>query len=154
MPGHDSSPGTLRLRLAEDLLDAECSGKADRGAVIVVTESVLTGFHQAISPLVGTAGYEVLLGRAAILTAQQHEGLGPLTTPRREPPTEKDIDAALPEDPGAARGVAAALVCEFLYYLARLVGWPLALSLLRARWPTVVDEYDAHDFDDLLEPDP
>jgi hypothetical protein len=147
MPGHDRSDGTLRLRLAQDLLDAGCSGEVDRGAVLVAAEAVLTGFHQAISPVVGTAGYEVLLGRAAILTAQQHEGLGPLTTPHQEPPTGKEIDAALPEDPGAARMVAAALVCELLYYLARLVGWPLALSLLRAQWPTVVDEYDAHDFD-------
>jgi hypothetical protein len=152
MAGQERPPQSLCVRFAEHLLDAECPGNADRAALVGAAASVLNGFHEALGPMVGSAGYEVLLGRAAILTARRYEQLGPITTPFAEPPTREEMGAALPDQAGAAREAAAALICEMLDYLARLVGWPLALSLLRPRWPAVVDRYDAHDFDDPSSP--
>ena len=152
MAGHQRSARILCVRFAEQLLDAECPGNADRDAVVVAAASVLNGFHEALTPMVGSAGYEVLLGRATILVARRYEGLGPLATGYAEPPTREEMEAAFPDEAAAARGVAAALVCEMLSYMARLLDWPLALSLLRPRWPAVVDRYDAGDFDDPPSP--
>jgi hypothetical protein len=152
MAGHQRSARILCVRFAEQLLDAECPGYVDRGAVVGAAVAVLNGFHEALTPLVGSAGWEVLLGRATILVARRYEGLGPLVIPKAEPLSREEVEAALPAEAAAARDVAAALVCEILSYMARLVDWPLALSLLRPRWPAVVDRYDAGDFDDPSSP--
>lgn len=133
-------------RLAVDLLRSE-RASLDDDAAAAAAHALLEHLHRVLQPLIGSAGYETVLARAAIRGAGRHGRLKRLEIPRRGPPRPESLRTTLDgaESSGGAEssaGAAETLVEEMLTFLADLIGWRLLLRILEAEWPGVVESHD------------
>ncbi|MGK7312638.1 MAG: hypothetical protein ACN0LA_10420 [Candidatus Longimicrobiales bacterium M2_2A_002] len=126
-------------RLAIELLRSERASPDDGAAAAAA--ALLEHLHRVLQPLIGSAGYEMLLARAAIRGAGRHGRLKRLEIPRRGPPPPESVRAVL-DGAETSEGAAETLVEEMLTFLADLIGWRLLLRILEAEWPDVVEGHD------------
>lgn len=135
------TPPSPARRFAADLLEAERARlDADHGPA-EACGALLQRLHAILQPLVGSAGYETVLGRAAVLGSGQHPELGRLDIPRVGPPDPDSVADVLEraEEPEEA---AVTLVDHMLGFLGRLIGWRLTVRILEDEWPGVVRNHD------------
>ncbi|HKK92941.1 MAG TPA: hypothetical protein VJ925_05880 [Longimicrobiales bacterium] len=135
--------------LARDLLSAEGYTRDSVESVSDAGAAVLSRLFERLRPVIGAGGFEILLGRAAIVGARVHSELGNLPIPEVGPPSVEELGRVF-EDPDGASGleIATRLLADLLAFLGRLVGWGLTLVLLREVWPDVIASRDPADFDD------
>ena len=126
-------------RLAVDLLRTERASLDDGAAA--ATHALLEHLHRVLQPLIGSAGYQTVLARAAIRGAGRHGRLKRLEIPRLGPPSPESLRAVL-DGAESSEGAAETLVEEMLTFLADLIGWRLLLRIMEAEWPGVVESHD------------
>lgn len=128
-------------RLVTDMLSAEERALGESGSAVEACGRVLEHLRRLLQPLLGKAGYEMLLARAAVRGARLHDVLAGLEVTPGQPVNEKGVAEAL----GSARDprkAAVTLLGEMLDFLAQLVGWRLTLRVLEDEWPDLTEAYD------------
>lgn len=129
-------------RLGRAILDAEAEGREDDPSTAILCAETLAHLYGKLQPMVGDAGFEILVGRSLVEAGRRHPDLSRLELPEHGPPSPEQLDRVLADIPkGERAGAATALLEEFLGFLARLVGWSFVLTLLRDRWPEVATRH-------------
>ena len=144
------SGGSLIPRLAGDILAAERKALDDGSSVPEACAAVLQRLYGKLRPIVGSGGFEMLLGRAVILASRSRPALASLELPPTGPPTAKALADVLAADPGDPRDPARPLLGELLGFAGYLMGWRLLITVLRGLWPEATSGYEA----DALEAEP
>jgi len=89
-----------------------------------------------LAPLIGHIGIDALAARAVHLAQQQYPWLAETRDPEPTDALIGHISGSLEQqDPAAATEAAAAVLATFTGLLIKLIGEPLAASLMRQAWP-------------------
>jgi hypothetical protein len=102
-----------------------------------VAQRILTRLCQALGPLIGPAGFDVLLARSLVFTRRAHPVLAGITAGPGGTITGLD-EAARASIAGQESAIA--IVSHFSELLVMLIGEDLAMRLLHNVWPGVEEE--------------
>jgi len=132
-----TAPENAALRqLAAQVLVRRAGPGADAAALVAAARVASDELAGVLAPLIGYIGIDALAARARHLVQQEYPWLAETRDP--EPPEAliSHISGSLEQqDPAAATEAAAAVLATFTGLLIKLIGEPLAASLLRQAWP-------------------
>ena len=125
------------LALARVLLHHEGAGRRAEQSV-EATERVLQRLAERLGPLVGAAGFHMLLQRALKRTSAERAWLGAIELDPDSPwRLDGAADAVRDMTPEEAASAAAALLAELVGLIARFLGADMAIRLVRQSFPDV-----------------
>lgn len=128
-------PSPNARRLARRILHREAGDEMSPDATVEAVGRALRKFHEQLTRLIGTGGFEALEARALDLAVEQHAFLRKLDLPRPHNggPT---LEALLPElDPADARAGAEAVLAHLIDLLLTFLGEEVGGRLLGQGWP-------------------
>lgn len=128
--------------LARTLLESASEGPGV-DARVDATQRVLAGLADRLSPLVGMAGFHLLLQRA-IRRAQADHGWLSAVQPEAEEPQQLPgaADAVRDLAPEVVAAGTEAAVAELIGLIARFLGADMAIRLVRQSFPGALRERD------------
>ncbi len=121
-------------RLAQAIARVELGLPGERGSA--VAQRILSRLHQRLGRLVGSAGFDVLLGRSLVLARRVRPVLDGVTA---GPDGKLEGLADLARE-GAESDDALAVVSHFIELLVTLIGEDLAMRMLGDVWPAARDQ--------------
>jgi hypothetical protein len=130
-----AEPRPSALRFAAFVFEVERLRHGD--APLVVAQEIGATLHDRVGAVIGSHGFDVLLGRALVLARRGHPTLAILQVqPGGGLAFEGD------ESPGsdAMRAAITAVVAHLVEVLTDLIGEDLALRLVRDAWPEAASE--------------
>jgi hypothetical protein len=123
-------------QLAARVLTRRAGPGADAAALVDAARGASDELAGVFVPLIGYIGVDALAARALHLVQQEYPWLAETRDP--EPPETliSHISGSLEQqDPATATEAAAAVLATFTGLLIKLIGEPLAASLMRQAWP-------------------
>jgi hypothetical protein len=103
-------------------------------------ERILRALATHIHPLMGRAGFHMLLQRALRKAQDAHPGLGMVSAPAEGDPYLPELeDATRDAPPEEAAAAAEAVIAELLGLLTRFIGTDITLELIQQSFPLLSD---------------
>ena len=131
-----NEPAAVVGRFTDGVFRLERSTGEGTGA-LDVAERILMRLDTGLGPLIGAAGFDVLVARALALATRAHPALEGLRAGRGGKLSRGDSSAPEGE---AQRAGARAIVAELIMLLWMLIGEDLAMRLVRDAWPRAARE--------------
>jgi hypothetical protein len=123
-------------QLAAQVVTRRAGPGADASALVAAARSASDELAGVLAPLIGRIGVDALAARALHLVKLEYPWLAETRDP--EPPEAliSHISGSLErQDPATATAAAAAVLATFTGLLIKLIGEPLAATLMRQAWP-------------------
>jgi len=125
-----NQPSTAQLELARRLLALEGAAEPASPAAGLVFDKL----QAHMSPLVGTAGVQLLFVRSAKLTRGEFTWLDEISILEGSPKLREQLET---QDPAISTESAAALFGTFFALITTFIGERLTTQVLRRAWPTI-----------------
>jgi hypothetical protein len=128
-------------QLAAGVLTRRAGPDADAAALAAAVRRASGELTRVLAPVMGRLGIDALAGRAVHLVQREYPWLAAARDSEQAEELFSQLSLSLAQqDSAVAAEAAAAVLATFTGLVARLIGEPLAMRLMRQAWPDAVSD--------------